>query len=113
MILANEEAQTRAYQYYVTVCLSFPSTKQFRVAPVATVQWFVCLSVVMMTSKGEWTLLFNLSLCLQAVVIPTQAELLHYMVCGIPKSGTACLIWHRMHTGASDFVLCSYIFTYS
>ena len=29
MILANGEAQTRPYQYYVTVCLSFPPTKQF------------------------------------------------------------------------------------
>ena len=27
--LANEEAQTRPYQYYVTVCLSVPPTKQF------------------------------------------------------------------------------------
>ena len=25
MILANQEAQTRAYQYYVTVCSSVPS----------------------------------------------------------------------------------------
>ena len=29
MILASEEAQTRPYQYYVTVCLSVPPTKQF------------------------------------------------------------------------------------
>ena len=29
MILANEEAQTRPYQYYVTVCPSVPPTKQF------------------------------------------------------------------------------------
>ena len=29
MILANEEAQTRPYQYYVTVCLLVPPTKQF------------------------------------------------------------------------------------
>ena len=29
MILANGEAQTRPYQYYVTVCLSVPATKQF------------------------------------------------------------------------------------
>ena len=29
MILANEEAQTRAYQYYVTVCLPVLPTKQF------------------------------------------------------------------------------------
>ena len=29
MILANEEAQTRPYQYYITVCLSVPPTKQF------------------------------------------------------------------------------------
>ena len=29
MILANGEAQTRPYQYYVTVCLSVPPTKQF------------------------------------------------------------------------------------
>ena len=28
-ILANEVAQHRAYQYYVTVCLSVPPTKQF------------------------------------------------------------------------------------
>ena len=41
-ILANEEGQTRAYQYYVTICLSFPPTKQ---APGVTLQWFVCLSV--------------------------------------------------------------------
>ena len=27
MILANQEAETRAYQYYVTVCISVPSTK--------------------------------------------------------------------------------------
>ena len=39
MILANEEAQTRAYQYYVTVCLSVPPT--------------VCLSVAMATSQGN------------------------------------------------------------
>ena len=48
MILANQEAQTRAYQYYVTVCISVPSTKQF-----CTVQWFVCLSVTMTTSQGN------------------------------------------------------------
>ena len=29
MILANEEALVRAYQYYVTACLSVPPTKQF------------------------------------------------------------------------------------
>ena len=29
MILANKEAQTGPYQYYVTVCLSVPPTKQF------------------------------------------------------------------------------------
>ena len=29
MILANEEAQTRPYQYYVTICPSVPPTKQF------------------------------------------------------------------------------------
>ena len=52
MILANEEAQTRPYQYYVTVCLSVPPTKQFCEAPVVTVQWFVCLSVAMTTSQG-------------------------------------------------------------
>ena len=28
-ILANEEAQTRPNQYYVTVCLSVPPTKHF------------------------------------------------------------------------------------
>ena len=33
MILANEEAQTRPYQYYVTVCLSVPLTKQFLRGP--------------------------------------------------------------------------------
>ena len=27
-ILANEEALTRPYQYYVTVCVSVPPTKQ-------------------------------------------------------------------------------------
>ena len=27
--LANEGAKPRAYQYYVTVCVSVPSTKQF------------------------------------------------------------------------------------
>ena len=53
MILANEGALTRAYQYYVTLCLSVPCTKQFRVAPVVTVQWFVCLSVTMTTSQGN------------------------------------------------------------
>ena len=53
MILANEGAQTRPYQYYVTVCLSVPPTKQFREAPVVTVQWFVCLSVAMTTSQGN------------------------------------------------------------
>ena len=52
MILANEEALTRPYQYYVTVCLSVPPTKQFCEAPVITVQWFVCLSVAMTTSQG-------------------------------------------------------------
>ena len=41
MILANE-AQTRPYQYYVTVCLSVLPTKQFSEAPVVTVQQFVC-----------------------------------------------------------------------
>ena len=49
MILANEEAQTRPYQHYVTVCLSVPPTKQFWEAPVVMVQWFVCLSVAMAT----------------------------------------------------------------
>ena len=39
MILANEEALTRPSQYYVTVCLSVPPTKQF-----CEVLWFVCLS---------------------------------------------------------------------
>ena len=29
MIVANEEAQTRSYQYYVTLCLPVPPTKQF------------------------------------------------------------------------------------
>ena len=29
LTLANGEAQTSAYQYYVTVCLSVPPTKQF------------------------------------------------------------------------------------
>ena len=52
MILANEEALTRPYQYYVTVCLSVPPTKQFCEAPVVMVQWFVCLSVAMTTSQG-------------------------------------------------------------
>ena len=51
MILANEEAQTRAYQYHITVCISVPSTKQFWVAPVIMVQRFVCLSVAMTTSQ--------------------------------------------------------------
>ena len=53
MILANEGAQTRPYQYDVTVCLSVPPTKQFGEAPVVTVQWFVCLSVAMTTSQGN------------------------------------------------------------
>ena len=53
MILANQEAQTRAYQYYVTVCISVPSTNQFLEAPVVTVPWFVCLSVAMKTSQGN------------------------------------------------------------
>ena len=53
MILANEEALTRPYQYYVTVCLSVPPTKQFCEAPVVTLQWFVCLSVAMTTSEGN------------------------------------------------------------
>ena len=52
MILANEEALIRPYQYYVTVCLSVPPSKQFCEAPVVTVQWFVCLSVAMTTSQG-------------------------------------------------------------
>ena len=47
MILANQEAQTRAYQYYVTVCISVP------VITVITVQWFVCPSVAMTTSQGN------------------------------------------------------------
>ena len=38
MILANEGAQHRSYQYYVTVSHSVPPTKQFREAPVVTVQ---------------------------------------------------------------------------
>ena len=46
MILANKEAQTRPYQYYVTVCLS----EQFWDSPAITGQWFVCLSVAMKTS---------------------------------------------------------------
>ena len=53
MILANEEALTRPYQYSVTVCLSVPPTKQFCEAPVVTLQWFVCLSVAMTTSQGN------------------------------------------------------------
>ena len=53
IILANEEAQTRPYQYYETVCLSVPPTKQCCEAPVVTVQWFVCLSVAMMSSQGN------------------------------------------------------------
>ena len=52
MILANE-ALTRPYQYYVTVCLSVSPTKQFRESPVFMVQWFVCLSVAMTTSQGN------------------------------------------------------------
>ena len=52
MILANEGTQARPYQYYVTVCLSVPPTKQFCEAPVVTVQWCVCLSVAMTTSQG-------------------------------------------------------------
>ena len=53
MILANEEAQTRPYPYYVTltVCLSVPPTKQFGEAQVVIVQWFVCLSVAMVTNN--------------------------------------------------------------
>ena len=47
MILANEEALTRPSQYYVTVCLSVPPTKQF-----CEVLWFVCLRVAMTTSQG-------------------------------------------------------------
>ena len=42
MILANEEAQTRPYHYYVTVCALVLSTKQF-----------VCLSVAMTNSQGN------------------------------------------------------------
>ena len=53
MILANEKAQIRPYQYYVTVCLSVPPTKQFWEAPVVMVQWFVCLSGAMATSQGK------------------------------------------------------------
>ena len=53
MIVANEGAQTRPYQYYVTVCLSVPPSKQFREAPVITVQRFVCLSFAIMTSQGN------------------------------------------------------------
>ena len=53
MIQANGEAQARAYQYYVTVCLSVPPTKQFCEAPDVTVQRFVCLSVAMTTSQGN------------------------------------------------------------
>ena len=52
MILANEQALTRPYQYYVTVCLSVPPTKQFCEAPFVAVQWFVCLTVAMTTSQG-------------------------------------------------------------
>ena len=51
MSLANEEAQTRPYQYYVTVRLSVPPINQFWEAPVVTVQWFVCLNVAMTTSR--------------------------------------------------------------
>ena len=53
MILVNKEAQTRPYQYYVTVCLSVPSTKHFLESPAVTVQWFVCLSVAMTTRQGN------------------------------------------------------------
>ena len=53
MILANEEAQTRPYQYYVTICLSVPPTMQFLEPPVIMVQWFVCLSVAMANSQGK------------------------------------------------------------
>ena len=59
MILANQGTQTRAYHYHVTVYLSVPSTKQFCVAPVVTVQWFVCLSVSMMTSLGNGLYWYN------------------------------------------------------
>ena len=51
--VANEVSQTRAYQYYVTVCLSAPCTKQFCEAPAVTVQLFVCLSVAMTTRQGN------------------------------------------------------------
>ena len=55
MTLANQEAPTRAYQYYVTVrlCIPVPSTKQFQEPPFVTVQGFVCLSVAMTTSQGS------------------------------------------------------------
>ena len=54
MILANGEAQTRPYQYYVVFFVVFfassPLTYQYY---VVTVQWFVCLSVAMTTSQGN------------------------------------------------------------
>ena len=39
-----EEAQTIAYQYYVTVCPSDPPTKQFWEAPCSRHASVVCLS---------------------------------------------------------------------
>ena len=41
-------------QYYVTVRLSVPLTKQFREAPFVTVQRFVCVSVATTTSQGKY-----------------------------------------------------------
>ena len=37
-------------EYYVTVCLSVPPTKQFSEAPVVTVQRFICHD----DQPGEW-----------------------------------------------------------
>ena len=53
MVLANEKAQTSAYQYYITVSLSVSLCKLSE-APVVTLHLFVCLSVAMTTSQGSF-----------------------------------------------------------
>ena len=55
MILANEEAQTKPYQYYVTFCLSVPPTKWLLEAPCSRHGSVVCLSECCHDGlPGEW-----------------------------------------------------------
>ena len=92
MILANEEALTRPYQYYITVCLSVPPTKQFCEAPVVTLQWFVCLSVAMTTSEGN-------GYGTQSIA----GEPLHNIMSDVARGGKPSRIWKYTHNVCHGF----------